>query len=270
VFLVLRLRASGHVLGGYGGAGAHAALSPDLLVDSITSFAREFFAPLAARPYAAGALVVGLLVVLGATVRSDAEPARALVVFWGLPWPLLFLMPTHNLVYTPRHLYISFAGMAVAFGLALARTGEKRWTDLPALAIGGALVALLVPPTLATVDDFTGMSDRCRTAISFLEVATRSMPRGDVLVLVGMPAHQTPPWGFGWSLEDALRPPFVTDAVDSRLEVIYRRQWRSEAWAAYRRKYPGLGIHAIAWNPAFPGMETLRDEFANRLADPLR
>ena len=268
-FLMLRLHVSGHILGGYG-AGAHATFSSGLLVDSVASFARDLFAPLSAHPYAAVTLVLGLLVALATTSRSNAESRPRLIVFWALLWPSLFLMPTHNLAYTPRHLYISFAGIAAAFGLMLARAGEKRLTTLPALAIGGALVGLLVPPTLAAVDDFTRMSNRCRTALSFIELAARSMPRGDVLVLVGMPAHRTPPWGFGWSLEDALRPPFVLDAVDSRLNVIYRRQWRSEAWSAYRRRYPGRGVHAIAWNPAFLGIETLRDDGSNRLADALR
>ena len=85
-------------------------------------------------------------------------------------------------------------------------------------------------------------------------------PPGDVLVLVGMPSHQTPPWGFGWSQADALRPPFVTDALDRRLEIVSRRLWRAGAWNAYRVRYPGRGIHVLRWNPAFAGIEILRDD----------
>lgn len=258
-FLTLRFHVTGHPLGGYGaGADAHATLRADLLVDSVGTFARDLFSPLAARPYAAAALFLGLIVLLAMKLRADRERRPALIGFWAVMWPILFLMPTHNLVYTPRHVYISFAGIAVAFGLLLAQTRD-RWQTRLAPMIGGALVVVLAPPTLASVENYTRMSNRCRLALSSIEHATRSMPRGDVLVLVGMPAHETPPWGFGWSLEDALRPPFVEDAIDSRLEVVHRRQWRPEAWAAYRGKYPGRGIHVIAWNPAFNGIEFLRD-----------
>ena len=262
-FLALRFHMTGHPLGGYGaGAGAHATLRPDLLMDSVASFARDLFSPFSARPYAAAVLALGFLILVAMTMRPNTEQRPALIGFWALLWPMLFLMPTHNLVYTPRHLYISFAGIAVAFGLLLAKAREK-WRTRLALGMGGALVVLLAPPTLAAVEDFTRMSNRCRVALSSIELATRSMPRGDVLVLVGMPAHQTPPWGFGWSLAEALRPPFVEEPIDSRLKVVYRRQWRPEAWAAYRGKYPGRGIHVLAWNPAFNGIEFLRsaDDF---------
>ena len=104
------------------------------------------------------------------------------------------------------------------------------------------------------------MSERCRRAVSSIESASQRFPSGDVLVLVGMPAHQTPPWGFGWSQVDALRPPFVAEALDTRLELVSRRLWRPEAWAAYRARHPGRGIHVLAWNPAFDGVEILRDD----------
>lgn len=266
-FLALRFHMTGHPLGGYG-AGAHATLRPDLLVDSVASFTRDLFSPLAARPSAAAVLALGLLVLVAMTMRPNTEQRPALIVFWALLWPMLFLIPTHNLIYTPRHLYISFAGIAVAFGLLLVQPRGK-WKAGLAFVMAGALVTLLAPPTLAAVEDFTRMSDRCRVALSSIELATRSMPRGDVLVLVGMPAHETPPWGFGWSLAEALRPPFVEEPIDSRLEVVYRRQWRPEAWAAYRGKYPGRGIHVLAWNPAFNGIEFLRSSDLESLDEPL-
>jgi hypothetical protein len=257
LFLALRSRVSGHPLGGYGdGSEAHVTLRPDFFVESVAGFARDLLVPLAGHPYLAGALLVGLFPLVAKALRRDT--ARGPVLFWGLFWPTLFLMPTHNLVYTPRHLYASFAGIAVASGLLLIQAGDK-WLLRLALPAGGALMVLLAPPTLASVDDFTRASTRCRTALSAVDLATRSFPHDDVLVLVGMPAHETPPWGFGWSLEDALRPPFVAESVDSRLEVVNRRQWRPEAWAAYRDKFPGRGIHVLAWNPVFLGIQMLRE-----------
>lgn len=256
VFLGLRFYVLGHPLGGYGDE-AHATLRFDLLLDSCARFARDFFTPFAAHTYVAAALVLVCAVSLAMPARTGVEPRSAVILFWALLWPTLFLMPTHNLVYTPRHLYVSFAGIAVAFGLLLARTRVK-WQTRLAVVIGSTLAVLLAPPTLSIVDDFTGMSNRCRLTLSFLELSTRSMPRGDVLVLVGIPAHESPPWGFGWSLEDALRPPFIADALDSRLELDYRRQWRPQAWDAYLGKYPGRGIHVLAWNPVFHGIEFLR------------
>jgi hypothetical protein len=256
VFLALRFHVSGNPLGGYGtGAAAHASVRPDLLIESVASFGGSLLKPFSARPYVAAAFLLGFLVPV---VRAgDRRPA--LVAFWALLWPMLFLLPTHNLVYTPRHLYISFAGMTVAFGLVLAQGRAKREPAL-ALAIGGAMALLFAPPTVTAVDHFTEVSNRCRIALSSIELAAESMPRGDVLVLVGMPAYKTAPWGFGWSLEDALRPPFVAEALDSRLQLVYRRQWRPEAWAAYRGKYSGRGVHVLAWNSRFHGIEILRDD----------
>jgi hypothetical protein len=246
---------SGNPLGGYGtGAAAHASIRPDLLIESAAHFAEDFLAPFAARPYVAAAFVLGFLAAL-VTARERGTS----LLFWALLWPALFLMPTHNLIYTPRHLYISFAGMTVAFGLVLAQARAKREPAL-ALAIGGAMALLFAPPTVTAVDHFTEVSNRCRIALSSIELAAESMPRGDVLVLVGMPAYKTAPWGFGWSLEDALRPPFVAEALDSRLQLVYRRQWRPKAWAAYRGKYSGRGVHVLEWNSQFHGIEILRDD----------
>ncbi len=257
LFLALRFLVIGHPLGGYGtGAEAHVTLRPEVLMDSIASFGRELLAPFALYPVAAAALVLGILALVAMT--GGGEPRFVLIFFWAVLWPALFLAPTHNLVFSPRHLYISFAGMAIAFGLLLARVGEE-WMRRVALPIGGALAVLLTPTTLTSVEGYTAMSSRCRRALSSIELATRSFSPGDVVVLVGMPAHQASPWGFGWSLEGALRPPFVEEAIDSRFEVVVRRLWRPEAWAAYRARYPGRGIHVLSWNRAFDGMEFLRD-----------
>lgn len=266
VFLALRFHATGNPLGGYGaGASAHAALRPDLLLASFVRFGADLCSPLGARPLAAAALALGFLIPLAMTRTPNAAPRPALIVFWALLWPTLFLLPTHNLVYTPRHLYISFAGVAVAFGLLLARTLGK-WRSPQFIAISAALPLLLAPPTLAAVDEYMRMSERCRVVLTSVELAAKTFPDGDVLVLVGMPAHQSPPWGFGWSLPDALRPPFVSKALESRLEIVSRRQWRPEAWDAYRVKYPGRGIHVLAWNPAFMGIEFLREDGSRGLS----
>jgi hypothetical protein len=218
------------------------------------SFAGDFWSPFGARPYVAAVLLLGFLLII-ARPKSDERPE--LIGFFGVLWPILFLLPTHNLVYTPRHLYISFAGIAVAFGLSLARSNGGRLTRL-ALFVGGGTVLALAPETLASVERYTRMSDRCRLALSTIAKGAESLPEGDVLVLVGMPAHESAPWGFGWSLAEALRPPFVEEPIDSRLEVVYRRQWRPEAWAAYRARYGSRGLHVLAWNPAFNGIEFLR------------
>jgi hypothetical protein len=256
-FLALRFRVSGNPFGGYGeGSGAHATVRADLFVDSAHRFAREFCAPFAARPFAAAILLAVPLIFLAAG-RKRPEPKASVILFWALLWPILFLLPTHNLVYTPRHLYLSFAGIAVAIGLLLARAEPRRKAPF-ALSIGGVLAVVLAPSTIASEETYTRMSLSCRTALTSIETAASGFPRGDVLVLVGMPAHEKPPWGFGWSLKEALRPPFVEQAIDSGLEVVFRRQWRPEAWAAFRAKYPGRGIHVIAWNPAFHGIQILR------------
>ena len=257
-FLALRFFATGHPLGGYGaGASAHAALRPDLFLGSLRSFGSDLLSPLAERPVAAAAMGLAFVVPLAMAHSRERAPKASLIAFWALLWPALFLIPTHNLVYTPRHLYISFAGIAVALGLLLARTTGK-WRSAQFLVISAALPILLAPPTLSAVDDYTRMSNRCRSILSSVTLAARDFDRGAVLVLVGVPAHQRPPWAFGWSLSDALRPPF-TEGLDPRVELVYRRQWRLEAWNAYRNKYPGRGIHVLAWNPAFEGIEILRE-----------
>jgi hypothetical protein len=258
LFLGLRWIAIGHPLAGYGrSAEGHSTLSLELLLQSVAGFLRDLWAPAAHHPWAAG---VGALVLILLVARLGTGSPRelALIGYWLALWPLVFLLPTHNLIYTARHLYISFAGLSIGFGLSLARV-RGRWKTPLTLAVVVSLAALLVAPTMSRVEEFTRMSNRCRGALDSIESLAGRASSDDVLVLVNMPAHVIAPYGFGWSLDDALRPPFSRAATDARLEVIRRRTWRSDSWAAWRRSYPNRGVHVLAWNPAFNGIEILRE-----------
>lgn len=259
-FLAVRWIAIGDPLGGYGpSAGAHTRLSLDLLRQDLTGFVRQLIEPGAL----AGAVLMAAIALVAVRGLATGSRAWAAIGFWTVLWPLLFLLPTHNLVYTPRHLYLSFAGIAIGVGLALSELGWRfRYAVDGALAAG--LIAILAPPTRSREQEFARMSDRCHTALASIDRYERTFPSGDVLVLVGMPAHHSSPWGFGWSLYDALRPPFVSEPVVSRLEIVTRRQWRMGAWESFQRKYPGRGIHVLAWNPDSGRIETIDSDHPDR------
>jgi hypothetical protein len=253
LFLGLRWFAFGHPLGGYGreeegfGAG-HATLRGDLFWIAVKSFARDLVAPATARPYlGAFALLCAMGLALGGRDGKGARRPRRLI-YWAAVWPLLFLLPTHNLVYTSRHLYLAFAGMAVAFGLSISGPAFRARRAVE-LAAAVSLTLLLLPPTLRQEERFARMALMTRVSLEQVESFSRTLADGDVLVLVGMPAHVTPPWGFGWSLSDALAPPFISEKLDDRLTVVTRKVWREEAWQTYRTQYPGRTIRVLIWDP---------------------
>jgi len=268
-FLVLRWIAFGHPLAGYGreaegfGAG-HSTLRPDLFWTALASFARSLIGPVVARPVLGAFWLVSLLALI-VTKRHDAPRQRVLLLlYWGLFWSVLFLLPTHNLVYTDRHLYLSFAGVAVALGLAIpgARFRGRALVELASVA---SLLALVVPPTLTQEKRFDRMSLVTERSLKQVAEVSKTFADGDVLVLVGMPAHVAPPWGFGWSLSDALGPPFLAEKLEARLTVITRRAWRDEAWQTYRGLFPGREIQVLLWDPEELRIEVVRE--ARGLAD---
>jgi len=275
-FLSLRFFAFGSLVAGYGDG--HLSPRPDLLGSSVWSFLGMLVEPLVANPFLALAvLLAGAALAFAmppgpspaspsspsspvlSSSTSSASSAGGRIAYWVF-WFALFLIPTHNLVFTPRHLYMSFAGLAVGVGLLLSRAAFRYRAPLE-LGFSALLVALLLPSTFERVASFSSYARMCETALYQLDTVAKTFERGDVVVLAGMPAYSAPPWGFGWSLSDALRPPFLSEPLEDKVTVIARRGWRNQAWARYQQEYPGRRIHVLVWNP-----ESLRLEVPDTLS----
>ncbi len=251
IFIGIRWIAFGNPVGGYGSG--HTYLRADLFLAAVRSFFESWVAPAVHRPLPLALILVGALpLVLGPT--RPGAPSWKWIFFWGVVWFGLFILPTHNLVFTPRHLYLSFAGLSVALGLMLSRT---RWPFRSGLAAAGlaGLALTLLPPTLEAEARYTRQALECEIAIDNLRTESERTQDGSVFVLVGFPQHREPPWGFGWSFSDALGPPFLPERIDERVRIIVRRGWRDSAWLNYREQFPGSPIRVLRWRPDWMSIE---------------
>jgi hypothetical protein len=261
VFLVTRFLAFGNPIGGYGTGSGHTSLRPDLFLSSTGSFLARLLQPVVGHLVFVVVLLASAalcLVLSRGREPAGRPPAWRWIGYFALFWFALFLLPTHNLVFTPRHMYLSFAGIAVAAGLLLSRvfTGTRLRGVLEAGTLAG-IVLLCVPPTLAYTFAYARKARECETALSELRTALATTPDGSVLVLVGFPQNHEPPWGFGWSLEDALGPPFLKEKLDRRYQVIVRRGWTDSAAGNYRRQFPDAPIRVLRFRPELNGIERI-------------
>lgn len=255
LFLAARWTAFGEPVGGYGSG--HTSFRPDLLASAVGQFSKAWAAPFVESPLRLLLILAGALP-LAFGPRRAGSPSLKWVGYWAGFWFLLFLLPTHNLVFTDRHLYVSSTGIAIAVGLLLSRT---RWAVRPGLAgvaLAGLVLALL-PETLAREREYARSALECESALAQLRREAAMAPEGSVFVLVGFPQHHDPPWGFGWSLADALGPPFLPERLDRRFPVVVRHEWRDTAWLNYRTQFPDAPIRVLRWRHEWRNVERLVD-----------
>jgi hypothetical protein len=253
IFIGIRWVVFGNPVGGYGSG--HTYLRGDLFLSSLLSFLRALAAPAIDHPLPFAIALAGALALAVGPAKRGAPPWKW-IVYWGVVWVGLFLLPTHNLVFTPRHLYLSFAGVAVAIGLALSHGRWRYRTGAAAAGLAG-LVLTLLPPTVRSERAYATKALECEAAIEKVRTEAERTEDGAVLVLVGFPQHREPPWGFGWSLSEALGPPFLPETLDARVRIVVRRGWRESAWLNYREQFPGAPIRVLRWRPDRMGAEVL-------------
>lgn len=137
--------------------------------------------------------------------RVRRHPRTAAVVFFGGGWWLGTVVPLLVVGYfSPRHLHLASAGLAVAAGVAL--------SALPGSALRFAAVAALLAwlglAQQRTLDDWRRAGDLSRQGLGILRTELRTAPPGSV-VLLSAPPQWNVAWLWAWSAPPAALAPFT-------------------------------------------------------------
>ena len=166
--------------------------------------------------------LAGLLVVLVAA-GSRGHRARALLLFFGVVWPGLTLLPLFATYVSPRHLYLPGVGMAVALAIALlppegtgVRLGRTR------IVMTVLLLGVYGMTQFGYAHRWAGTGEVSRAVHLDLPRRMSTIPQDGVVVLTGIPAFaadaRTPLWIF--ALPFALQPPYLPEDLYRHRQVL--------------------------------------------------
>jgi len=189
-----------------------------------------------------GVLTAGALWLL-ARWRNDGPFVRHLI-FFGPIWYSITIAPMIVAGYlSARHVYLTAAGVSIAFASLLLHTGWPSGTRGKAARglATGALVILyalaLTSHVRAWVENGSDSQDFAAALPSLLQ----SVPPGST-VMVDIPGMRRGVWFWSWALPFALEPPFVREGLYKQFAIV---EWplaycclASQWWAA---KQPALG-----------------------------
>lgn len=200
---------------------------------------------------AAGAAISALAVTIG----ERRTPGRAApVLYFLVVWITLAIAPTVVAGYaSPRHMYLASAGWAIALAFAL----DVLWNARPVAIVRrigmGLAAALLVAYGLQLWHEVRLWDVRAavsQKAVQDLEREAKAAPPG-TLIIAGAPRRS---WDF--ALPHAIRPPFTSWDVTSRVRVISHSSIHccpANVWEPYTRDT----LRAWASDPARPPVVAL-------------
>lgn len=201
---------------------------------------------------ALGAAVIGAIaLLLGERGRAIIRPA----VYFLVIWIGLTVAPTLVAGYaSPRHMYLSSAGWALALGGALGVLWHAR-PELPIKGLGlvcaGALLLTYVSQLRQEVQLWGVRSEVSRLAVADLEREALTVPQG-TLIIADAPQRS---WSF--ALPHAVRPPFTNEDVTRRVRVISHSSIHccpAHVWEPYTRE----AMRAWSEDPTRPPVIAMR------------
>jgi hypothetical protein len=146
-----------------------------------------------------------------------AAPLAGAAAFFGLVWIGLSVAPTLVAGYaSPRHMYLASVGWAILLAVPLELLWQRgtrpaRWAGV---ALATALVVVYAMQLRREVARWETRSDVSQRVVLDLDEEARRMPPG-TLVLAGAPRAS-----FDFAVPHALRPPFTSADLTSRLRVV--------------------------------------------------
>jgi hypothetical protein len=157
-------------------------------------------------------LMLGVLAAAALSLRRRREGPllSTQVAFFGLVWTGLTLLPLVVTYVSPRHLYLPSAGVAVA--LALVVLAPERETASSPLRLVALLLLLgvFVAQLLRASAPWSAAGRFSRQARAQLELETRLLAPGSVLLLSGLQEQTERLAVWRYALPFALQPPFVS------------------------------------------------------------
>ena len=196
-----------------------------------------------------------------ATVRWRA------VTFYGFVWYAVATLPLAAASYfSPRHLYLATAGLAIAAGLLVATLAARRWLACGLVVLAALFCSSRFQHAVAPWRHAAKLSERVAGEVA--RVAAQLRP-GEVL-LIDVPDVHEGVWLWSWAAPFALQPPFLTPAAPAALtrpSAYYAVQlWAAQPVLASLASAPG----AVLIRVNEKGEVTAHPIDAARLAGPAR
>jgi len=163
--------------------------------------------------------LVILLVVAGPRGRR----ARGLVLFFGVLWAAVTLLPLFATYVSPRHLYLPGVGIAIALAILLfPPEGDGVRLGTTRMVLAGLLLWVYGTTQLDYTRRWAGSGDVSQAVHDDLSRRLADLPESAMVILTGVPNFapdaRTPLWNF--ALPFALQPPYLAEDLYARRQVL--------------------------------------------------
>jgi hypothetical protein len=225
-------------------------------------------------------VVVATLLIVWIRLRAP-ERSRTLdaLLLFGPVWYVVTVGPLAVTYFSPRHLYLTSAGIALALTALAVRLTEGRKGPVR-VAVGAAAVALLAGDLVALQQHNRYWNDAARASHALTgavqRVARSAPPHSLVVVDVTWRTRQAFVWG--WALPFAVQPPFAPEDLTRRVGIVGhywayccpQDQWRADLGAQLATWSDPQPAFVVALRAPDPTVLTCSDADAPRLRAMLR
>ena len=179
-----------------------------------------------AKMWLAGALTIGVLAVCSRWLYARRQACGHAVErsgFYGIVWYGITIAPMVVTYFSPRHLYITSAGVSIALA-SLILPGdpvENRRRTRIRLAMAGMIVVLYAGASIWNVSNWVASGVESQRFVAAASRLLQSAPR-DSLVLVSAPESLLNGWFWSWATPFALQPPFMTEDLYEKFRIVER------------------------------------------------
>lgn len=197
---------------------------------------------------AAETFTLGMLAVFGGWLlarRPLAPPVAGRLLFFGPVWYAITILPMVVTYASPRHLYITTAGLSIAVASLVlpGRHVEPGRRMRMRTAMGGVLIALYAAASTGNVSGWVARGIESHGFASAVPRLLESVPR-DSAVFVDVPDLRGDIWFWSWATPFALQPPFTAEDLYEKFKIVEQPpvyccppdQW----WPARRATVMGL------------------------------
>jgi hypothetical protein len=182
-------------------------------------------APPVVRALAAALTLIALAVCSRWFVARSAfyRPARRHLVFFGLIWYAITIAPMVVTYASPRHLYLTSAGISIALAALILPDGlgDDPRRRVGRVSIVTGLIALYGVALTWNISAWVANGIESQRFAAALPHMIRSVPRGSV-VLLSIPEWRRDGFFWSWGLPFALQRPFLPEDLYAQFTIIER------------------------------------------------
>lgn len=187
--------------------------------------------------------------------RKHPQIVRHLI-FFGVIWYIVTIAPMIVTYESARHLYLTAAGLCVAFASLLLPAGWRSTRQSKAVRglAAGLLAVLCASALISNMRGWIGNGVDSRRYVTALPVLLQSLPSGST-VLVDIPDTRGGEWLWSWALPFALQRPFVGEDLYNRFAIVewprvyccLPHQWWAAKQAALGPLLESAGTHELTY-----------------------